>query len=267
MGLEGKVCVVTGASSGIGRATAIDLARHGAILCTVARRRQRLAELIDELGGPGPGHSYCVTDVSDQDSVEELAAFVDDTYARCDVLVNNAGMTRHAALDGPDGVDAVVDLMATNFYGAVYCTAELLPLLESSAPSRVVNVASVAGKVAAGAPAYCASKFALAGWGEALSYELGPRGVTVSTVNPGFVSTEGFPQKDLLTHPLGRSLLATPEEVAVAIRDAIRTGRQERVVPRWYYLLTLPRHIAPPLHRFAVRRFVAPAAERRRSSR
>jgi NAD(P)-dependent dehydrogenase (short-subunit alcohol dehydrogenase family) len=225
-----------------------------------------LQELVSELGSEP--HSAHVVDVANLDSVEELAAFVDQTYGRCDILVNNAGFSRSVPLHSHDGIEAVEQVMATNFYGALYCTAELLPLLEDSAPASVVNVASVAGKVSAGSPGYCASKFALVGWSESLAYELAPKKITVSVVNPGFVPTEGFPQTDLLANPVTRALLATPEAVAAAIVDAIKHRKAERTVPRWYYALTLPRHVIPWLHRAVAGRFVAPrAASRHRDPR
>lgn len=266
MGLQGKVAVVTGASSGIGWAAAHELAAHGATICAVARREGRLRDLVTALGAHEGGHSWYAADVSSLESVEEMAAFVDQTYGRCDVLVNNAGFSKEAPLDSPDGVGVVEEVMATNFFGAVFCTAELLPLLEASTASCVVNVASVAGKISTGTPAYCASKFALVGWSESLAYELAPKGVCVSVVNPGFVPTEGFPQRDLVANPLTKALLASPEDVAAAIRDAIEHRKPERVVPRWYYALTLPRHLAPRLHRAVVTRFIAPRAASRHTA-
>jgi NADP-dependent 3-hydroxy acid dehydrogenase YdfG len=147
MDLYGKVCVVTGASSGIGRRTALDLARAGARVCVAARREERLTELVDEMGGPDKGHSYRVTDVSDRDQVSALAAHVGKRYERCDVLVNNAGIPGGAEFSAA-AVPDLTNVMNVNFYGAVYCTAELLDLLGASAPAHVVNVTSVAGRIA-----------------------------------------------------------------------------------------------------------------------
>jgi short-subunit dehydrogenase len=247
-----KVCVVTGASSGIGRHTSTDLAAAGARVCAVARREERLASLVDEMGGAAKGHSYAVADVATKKDVKALGGHVRKTYGRLDVLINNAGFNIPKYFDSPGAVRDLEAVMKVNFYGAVYCTAELLPLLLESVPSYVVNVSSLAGRlVVRGASAYCASKFALVGWSETLHYELAPRGVFVSLVEPGPVLTEGFPQKDLLAHPVYRRVVADTADVSRAIRAAAEGRKVERMVPRWHYLLQFPRLAAPPLYRFA----------------
>ncbi len=148
--------------------------------------------------------------------------------------------------------------MATNFFGAAYCSAALLPLLERSAPSHVVNVASVAGRLAlAGSSAYCASKFAVVGWSESLYFDLAPKGITVSLVEPGPIPTEGFPQTALLDNRLLRLAVGSAEDVSRAIRSAIASNKMQRVVPRWYYALQIPRLVCPPLYRSVQNRVIA----------
>ena len=278
MDIQGSICVVTGASSGLGRQTAIDLAKDGATVCVVARREELLQELIAELsgahsggphegsgahsGGPHEGsgapHSYVTTDVSDRSEVQRLAATVEERYGRLDVLVNNAGFSRGRAFEGPASVEDVEMVMQTNFLGTVYCCAEFLPLLERSAPSSIVNVASIAGRMAFGnASAYCASKFAVVGWSEAARFDLEKRDVHLSLVEPGPIPTDGFSQEALVEHPLLKYALGTPSDVSQAIRDAIRKNKAERVVPRWYYLAQIPRIITPPLYRQVVKRMVS----------
>lgn len=256
MSLDGKVCVVTGASSGIGERTAQDLAARGAVVCLAARREERLQEVAGALGGEK--HSYVVTDVSDHSQVERLAEHVSDTYGRCDVLVNNAGFSRGRSFRGTSSVEDVRAMMDTNFFGAVYCTAHLLPLLERAAPSHVVNVASVAGRVGFGnASGYCASKFALVGWSEGIRYELEPRGVHVGLVEPGPIPTEGFPQSDLKGHPLLRYVTGSVEDVSRSILGAIEGNKASSTVPGLYYFAQLPRIVAPPLFRYAVKNIVS----------
>ena len=125
--------------------------------------------------------------------------------------------------------------MEVNFDAVVRLTEALLPLLRRSAPSAIVNVSSTAGRVARpGSGAYSASKFALAGWSDALAGEEAPHGVHVGLVLPGFITTEGFPQSELNDNPLTRRLVSTPEAGAQAIIDAGLNRKAERYVPRPY---------------------------------
>jgi NAD(P)-dependent dehydrogenase (short-subunit alcohol dehydrogenase family) len=249
-----KVCVVTGASSGIGRGVAGALAGRGARVCVVARREQRLDSVVAELHGEG--HSRVVADVGNRDQVRALAAHVRETYGRCDVLVNNAGFSDPARFRGPDDIERVEAVMRTNFSGVVNCTGELLPLLRDAAPSSIVNIASVGGRLAfGGGVAYCASKFAVVGYSEALHAELASDGVCVSSIEPGLVPTEGFPQTRARKDPLLRYALSSVEAVTAAVVDAIEHRKAQRVVPRYYYLLFIPQVLAPPLYRWGARRF------------
>jgi NAD(P)-dependent dehydrogenase (short-subunit alcohol dehydrogenase family) len=218
-------------------------------VCAAARREDRLRALVGEMGGERRGHLAIRCDVSSDEDVKALAARVEAAHGRCDVLVNNAGVSLPGRFDGPLAIERVRRVMDVNFFGAVRCTGELLDALERARPSSVVNVASMAGRLATpGASPYCASKFALVGWSEALHFELAPRGVWVSLVEPGFVPTEGFPARGLGGR-LGRMALASPADVAAAILDAIAGRKLERVVPRFYRLAHLGRVVAPPLYR------------------
>ena len=257
MKLANRVCVVTGASSGIGRATAVSFAASGARVCAVARREARLQQLLTELGGEHAGHSMFVCDVAQRDQVAALATFVRSTHGRCDVLVNNAGYSDDGTFEGPGDIERFEQVMAVNFYGTLYCTGELLPLLIESAPSNIVNLASMAGRLGlAGNSSYCASKFAMVGLSESLHIDLAPRGVCVSLIEPGLIPTEGFPQSERAAHPVMKHALGTIEDVTEAILDAVVNRKMERVVPRWYYLLQVPRLLAPPLYRWAGRKLI-----------
>jgi uncharacterized protein len=261
--MQGKIAVVTGASSGIGRRTALDLAAAGATIVAAARREDRLQELVAHLGELSAGHSYRVTDVSKQSDAQTLARHVEERHGRCDILVNNAGFSRDAPLDSPDAAHVVEQVMATNFFGTVYCTQAFLPLLERSAPSHVVVVASVAGRLAFGAVApYVASKFALVGWSESMYRELGRKGVHIGLVEPGPVRTEGFPHKALVNHPLLRYVVADEADVSKAVRQVIAKGKLQRTVPRWFYLLQFFRWATPPLYRSVQAKVAAPRMPR-----
>jgi len=258
-----RVCVITGASSGIGRRTALDLAAAGAKVCVAARRRERLESLVAEMGGAERGHSLLVTDVSNRNDVKDLASHVRGTYGRLDVLINNAGFAGGEGMTGPGSIDEIEQVFATNFFGAVYCTGEMFDLLAASAPSHVVNVASMAGRLAvAGNSTYAATKFALVGWTEALQPDLAERGIYLSSLEPGFVPTEGFPQKNLVGDRFMKHILGTDAQVSAAIRDAIDHRKPQRVVPRWYYLLQVPRVIAPWFYRYALNKLANSSAGR-----
>ena len=158
------------------------------------------------------------------------------------------------------GYENVRRTMAINFDAQVRLTEALLPLLRSSAPSAIVNVASTAARVArAGTGAYSASKFALAGWSDALWAEERAHGVHVGLVLPGFISTEGFPQSELTAKPWTRWIVSTPERAAEAIYDAGIGRRAERYVPRAYALAAAARILAPGL----VRRVLGGSRRRR----
>lgn len=260
--VRGKVCVITGASSGIGYRTALDLAAAGAIVCAAARREDRLQALLAEIGGSNR-HSYVVADVSDPAQIQRLAGTVSERYGRCDVLINNAGFSKERPWDEPGALGDLEAVMATNFYGVVRCTAAFMPMLLASAPSHVVNVASVAGRLAmGGAPAYSASKFAVVGWSEALHFQMRPKGVFVSLVEPGIVPTEGFPAKAIVGNRLLRHTMGTTEGVSKAIQDVIANRKMQRMTPRWYYLLQIPRLLMPAVYRLAQRKVVAPIYKR-----
>jgi short-subunit dehydrogenase len=240
------VALITGASSGIGAATARRLAREqDAELVLVARREDRLRALADELGGA----TVLAVDLLEPDAPQRVAAVVEEAHGRLDLLVNNAGAAWHATFaDG--GSEGVRRHMELNFHAVVRLTEALLPLLRRSAPSAIVNVASIAGRAARPRTgAYSASKFALAGWSDALAAEERGGGVHVGLVLPGFVATEGFPQREMLGRAATRWAVSTPEKVAEAIVDAGPGGRAERYVPRPYWLVGATRVLAPRLLR------------------
>ena len=140
--------------------------------------------------------------------------------------------------------------MALNFEAQVRVIEELLPLLRASAPSSIVNVASTAGRVARpGTGGYSASKFAFAGWTDALYGELAPEGIHVGLVNPGFIETEGFPAAELRDKAATRWVVSTPDKAAEAIADCALNGKAERYVPRPYGAVAVLRAVAPGLLR------------------
>jgi uncharacterized protein len=243
-----RVMLVTGASSGIGEATARRLARDpGASVVLVARREERLSKLAGELGEGRA--SWVAVDLLDDDAPERIRDHVVERHGSLDLLVNNAG-TAWRGRFADEGYENVRRTMAINFDAQLRLTEALLPLLRASAPSAIVNVSSTAGRAArAGSGAYSASKFALAGWSDALWAEERPHGVHVGLVLPGFISTEGFPQSELTARPWTRWIVSTPERAAEAIYEAGIERRPERYVPRAYALAAVLRIVTPWLVR------------------
>lgn len=252
-----RIAVVTGASSGIGEATARALAGIGATVVLAARREERLRDLARELQAGGGRALPVRCDVTERRDLARLRAEVERGFGRCDVLVNNAGIP-----GGGRFTDLTVEQMelvaTTNFLSVLWATKELLPLLRASR-GHVVNVASLAGRYAVpGSAVYAASKHAVVALSEALHHELAPLGVMVTVVNPGLVATEGFPMTDIKRHPQLRRLVMRPERVAEAIVDVIlRRKGPEVSVPRWLGSLQAFRVLTPPLYRAAVRRIAA----------
>jgi len=221
--------VVTGASSGIGAEIARGLARKGWLCILVARREDRLRALADEIGG-----EVEVCDVGDRVAVDATASQVLERHPRIALLVNNAGISARAGfLDGsPEAIEAVIRI---NYLGSVWCLRAFLPGLEAAAPSDVVNIVSVAGDVAfPPSGPYSASKHAQLAFSRATAAQLRRRRISVHTVKPGFVETEGFPQA-WLPRPAQR-LVVGPETVAEHVLASLERGRGETSVPRYYGL-------------------------------
>jgi short-subunit dehydrogenase len=278
------VALITGASSGIGEATARRLAREpGTSLVLVARRRDRLEALAAELGADRT--LVLAHDLTEAGAPAEIAAAVEREFGALHLLVNNAGASWRGTF-ADTGTNNLNLHMRLNFEAQVRLIEALLPLLRRTAAARaggaaaagaagaaaggaagtaaggpagrkaevaIVNVSSTAGRVSRPrSGAYSASKFALAGWSDALYAEERPHGVHVGLVLPGFVSTEGFPQRELREHPVRRLILSTPDAVAEAILEAGPGGRPERYVPRYYWVAAAARILAPRLVRRAI---------------
>lgn len=229
---EGRVAVVTGASAGIGEATARELAERGWHCVLLARRQERLGTLAAELGG-----EWEVCDVGDRSQVHEVATRVLGRHPAVSLLVNNAGMpARRTFVEAdPELVERVTDV---NYLGGVWCFQAFLPGLRAAAAAsgqaHVVNVVSVAGAVAfAPAGPYAASKHAQLAFSRSTSAILKGTGISVHSVMPGFVETEGFPQHTFLRSWLLRRFVIGPERVARSIVGAVEKGKGEVTVP-WF---------------------------------
>jgi NAD(P)-dependent dehydrogenase (short-subunit alcohol dehydrogenase family) len=222
-----RVAVVTGASSGI-----------GAALCRALRSEGWLAVGLSR-GPAADADEYEPCDVGDRPAVDAVATAVLARHPRVDLLVNNAGIAgRTAFLTAPP--ERLERLVEVNYLGSVWCLRAFLPGLGRGA--HVVNVVSVAGLVASGP--YSASKHAQLAFSRSVAVELASRGVAVHTVNPGFVETPGFPQRDRFG-PRGNRLVASPELVAARILRTVERDRREVIVPRWYRPAVWLQSLAP----------------------
>jgi NAD(P)-dependent dehydrogenase (short-subunit alcohol dehydrogenase family) len=219
-----RLAVVTGASSGIGAEIARLLSRRGWHCVLLARREDRLRALAEEVGG-----EYELCDVSDREAVDRAASRILERHPSVHLLVCNAGVpARTNFLEGDPEL-----VMRTNYLGGIWCLRAFLPGLEAAAPSHVVNIVSVAGVVALPTSGpYAASKHAQLAFSRATAAQLRSRGILVHTVKPGFVETEGFPQK-WVPRPMQRFVVG-PEKIAAHVVDSIDHGRGETTVPRYY---------------------------------
>ena len=256
--LEGRVCVITGASSGIGEATALALARRGATVVLAARREELIESIAEGIRANGGEASSLRTDVTVTEDVEALRDHALKEHGRIDVLINNAGVP-----GGGTFLELSLERMRivteTNYLSVLLCTKLFLDaMLESR--GHVVNVASLAGRYALpGAGVYSASKHAVVAFSESLHHELRPKNVMVTVVNPGLVATEGFFPKESSAwkDPLAKQFMMKPEKVARAIVDVVRHRRGPEVsVPRWLAAPQAARLLAPPLYHAALRRIV-----------
>jgi NADP-dependent 3-hydroxy acid dehydrogenase YdfG len=188
--IEGKVVVITGASSGLGEAAARHLSAEGASVVLGARREPRITSLADELTGRGGKALAMATDVTRPAEVKKLAAAAVETYGRIDVMINNAGLMPHAPLErlGIDDWDRMIDV---NIKGVLYGIAAALPHMKRQKSGHFINVSSVAGhRVTPAGAVYAASKHAVRALSEGLRQEVKPYNIRTTIISPGAVATE-----------------------------------------------------------------------------
>jgi NADP-dependent 3-hydroxy acid dehydrogenase YdfG len=223
--LDGRVAVVTGASSGIGEATARALSDAGASVAIGARRADRLEALAGNLTGPKLVREV---DVSDEEQARAFVQAAHDELGGLHILVNNAGVMLLGPVAGAD-IGEWRQMIDVNLLGLLYCTHAALPLLESSGRGDIVNVSSVAGRRAdAGAAVYNMTKFGVHAFSEALRQEALHAGIRVTTVAPGFVETElqGHNTNPLVRRATERAReqigeVLRPDDIAEAILHAV----------------------------------------------
>lgn len=248
--IRGAVVVVTGASSGIGEATALAFAHRGAKLVVAARRTERLDDLVRRIEQAGAHALAATCDVTEPAQLETLRIVTEEAFGPTDVLVNSAGL-RGGGEFATLPYDDIEHHVRVNVLGVLFATRAFLPGMLARGRGHVVNVASLAARFATpGNPVYGATKHAVVAFSEAMHYETEARNVFVTSVNPGFVDTEGFPQGDLPSWVVLRMPTVTD-----AILKVVREGiAPEYSIPRWLSPLQLFRVATPPLYRWGIRR-------------
>jgi NADP-dependent 3-hydroxy acid dehydrogenase YdfG len=189
-GIAGKVVVITGASSGLGEATARLLSARGATVVLGARRVERIDALADELTADGGRALALATDVTDRGQVQALVDAAVETFGRIDVMINNAGLMPQSLLERlkVDEWDRMIDV---NIKGVLYGIAAALPHMQRQKGGQIINVSSVAGhKVGLGSAVYAATKHAVRALSEGLRQEVKPYGIRTTVISPGAVATE-----------------------------------------------------------------------------
>ena len=231
MNFKGKVVLITGASSGIGRESAIEFAKLGANIVLVSRTKEKLEEVSDELKKFNVITLICQCDVSDKDQVKEMSKTVLEKFDSVDILVNNAGFAIYGSVSDLS-IDEIESQMETNYFGMIYCIKNFLPSMLEKKSGHIVNVASVAASFGLpGIASYCASKFAMLGFSEGLKHELKNTGVGITVVSPIMVRTNFFEHPSFEKMPKFSPTSLSSKTVAKSILKAANSPRLEIIVP------------------------------------
>jgi uncharacterized protein len=254
MNFADQVIVITGASGGIGKRLAMEMASRGALVIGCGRSIPRLKETLKEVRRVSPRSTMIGCDVSDAEQVRGMMNKIVADYGHIDILINNAGVgMRKPFID--TSIETVEQIVRTNYLGAIFCVHEALPSMIARKSGHIVNISSVAGKIGTlNMAAYCGSKFALNGWSESLYHELKPLGVRVSVICPGPVQTDfshDLPDIEPKSPP---GLIVTAEAVCREVIKAIEKERFEVIMPRSLALLCAVQRLAPNLFRALVQR-------------
>ena len=228
--LDGKVAAITGASSGIGEATAVLLAQEGAAVALGARREDRLEDLAKRIDADGGRALALPVDVSDEASANRFVERTRSELGRLDILVNNAGVMLLGPVEGAD-TDQWRTMVNVNLLGLLYCTHAALPVMREQGGGHIVNLSSVAGKNAnAGSGVYNLTKFGVGAFSEALRQEALHANIRVTLIEPGFVATELQGHNtdpavrgaiEQMRSNIGEDGILQPEDIARGIRHAV----------------------------------------------
>lgn len=264
--VRGKVVIVTGASSGIGEATAREFGRQGARLALAARRVERLEQVARDIESGGGEALVVPADLTNLDAIQNLLDRTLERFGRIDVLFNNAGFGRLDWLENLDPVKDIQAQYAVNVLGVVQTTRLALPTMMRQRSGHIVNMASVAGLVATPTyTVYASCKFAVHGFSEALRREVAPWGIRVSVIYPGGVVTEfgqhaGIKRKTQATTP--KFMLLTAEQTARWVVQAVRRPRPMFIIPwPWAFTVWLNKWLPGLVDYTTINRFTIPERE------
>jgi len=257
------VILITGASSGIGTATARFFAEQGYRVVLAARRYEILSEIADEINNLGGDALPIKADVSNLEELHHLVETSLDRYQQIDVLFNNAGFGSMDWLEKLDPIADIQNQIQVNLLGTIWTTQAVLPGMIERRTGHIINMCSIAGLIATPTyTAYSASKFAMRGFSEALRREVGIYGIQVSTIFAGSVDTE-FRQKAGIRRKTGmitpRSLRLKAEDVAKAVFDLTQHPRRDRIIPKVMQFVFWFNEVFPGIiDRIIEKRFVRP---------
>lgn len=253
MNFNDKVVLITGASRGIGRALALEIASRGAKISLVARSQKDLEAVLEKINGQGIVY---VADVGDRESVTRAVEETSKQLGPIDVLINCAGIGAFATFND-ESIERCEELMRINYFSVVYTMKAVLPEMLERRRGCIVNIASVVGRVAAPLEAaYSASKYAVVGLSEAVRSEVGSQGVQVSTILPGPVATEFFTARGY-PYPFQSPKPISAQHIVNAVLQTIEKNLPEKFIPSWFRFAYNARVLIPVLYRKGLNRMYA----------
>jgi 3-oxoacyl-[acyl-carrier protein] reductase len=228
--LSGKVALITGASAGIGRASALALAQEGASLVLTARRKERLSELEAAVKKAGGKAVSVVGDATQEEIAKQCVDAAVKTFGSLDILINNVGVGNYKNLIDTSAAD-YDEMMDSNVRSTFLFTRYAAPVMIKQKSGTILMISSMAGKYGfAGEAVYCATKFAQVGFAQALDKELRPHGIKVGAICPGGVKTEFALGKGRTEDGVAKSGMLDPEDVASAVLLACTQSSKSRII-------------------------------------
>ena len=220
--LKNKIAIVTGASQGIGKIIAFELAKSGAHVACISRNKKAIESIVEEITINGGQASSFPCDISDSDTLSEIITEIIKENSRIDILVNNAGITKDSLLMRMS-IEQWDDVINTNLKGAFHCTKAVVRYMMKNKFGRIINITSIVGLTGnAGQANYAASKAGLIGMTKSIAKEVASRGITANCIAPGWIETSmtdklsGEVKNEFLSHiPVGR--IGSPDDIANAV--------------------------------------------------